>query len=711
MIRVLRRFGRWAAAVMLAVGVLAAAGACSPMELTGAEDLGEQLKFGNDTVVNKEMVISRMEIPADGLGEWIGQDEIRAAVADVSVNPGLCNGSNWDDAQCKEVVEDVRDQLAATAFLQCDALEKGYQEESPDEGAWEPKYADDDQARTRAIACEKKRKISWLEATLWALYEDQSAQTISWLTTSRNTLVASPSTVGTLQANDEPMYDGWFSILNKYLPVLQGLLAVCAAVSLVVVGARVVSNTREGLLGEDHRLLDRTGWVFLGVFAASSCVSIACTFFKPTRDYYRGEGFSKIPVAPHLQSWTPGEGYGYFVSDWVRMQVDPFLIIAAVLGVFAAGYKLVTTQEGRDLVPLGKALMWAIVTSVCLAGAVNLVTGVVDVWTSDVLSRASSMMRDAWESNTLASWEFFRLDPLLAFVLTFILWLCNLIGKIFTYLRAGMLPILVGVAPVFAAMSWNEHGRQSFGKVLGTLVAFLLYKPIAALVMATGSAIMVTAGKGDDSQAITLTLTIMVVVMLPAMIRTIVPAVASNVSGGGATPAVLGTAAGAMGGAAASGLRTGGRLGGKALGALGSLGSKIKGAVAPDGAKKGGASGARALSSGAAAPAGKDAKARTAASAGAKGAPRPAPSDAEGGAPDGADRDPGRARGAQSAQRPSPPPPAGPAGSARSATSRMAEAMDPSGTPPAPAPAPDGADRKAARRGEERTGGVMSNGF
>ena len=44
-----------------------------------------------------------------------------------------------------------------------------------------------------------------------------------------------------------------------------------------------------------------------------------------------------------------------------------------------------------------------------------------------------------------------------------------------------------------------ETGRQAFGKVMGWLFAFLLYKPVAALVMATGSAIMVTATDGDDS--------------------------------------------------------------------------------------------------------------------------------------------------------------------------------------------------------------------
>ena len=96
------------------------------------------------------------------------------------------------------------------------------------------------------------------------------------------------------------------------------------------------------------------------------------------------------------------------------------------------------------------------------------------------------------------------------------MWICGLISKIFAYFRAGMLPITVGVAPMWAAMSWMETGKQAFAKTIGWLAAFPAHKPVAALVMATGSAIM--AGRpGDDSRAITLMLTLSVI-LLPAMI-------------------------------------------------------------------------------------------------------------------------------------------------------------------------------------------------
>ena len=335
-----------------------------------------------------------------------------------------------------------------------------------------------------------------------------------------------------------------------------------------MLSARIVWNIGQG--GEG-RLLDRIGWILLGVLLGSSCASIALTFFS------RSSGGN-----PDLPSWTPGGGTTFFLSDYIRMQVDPFLIIAAVCGVIAAGWKLVTQQEGRDLIPLGKAFMWAILSAVCLAGLVNTFQATFDTRTADVLRSASGMMNDAWESKSLAASSFFNLGAPVAIVLTIVMWICGLISKIFAYFRAGMLPILVGVAPMWAAMSWMETGKQAFAKTIGWLAAFLAYKPVAALVMATGSAIMATAGPGDDSQAITLMLTLSVIILLPAMIRVIVPAVQSSVGGGGGgiLPSILGMGVALAGG----GLR-------KAMGGKGGRkgGGDGRGEASPDGAKPGSA--------------------------------------------------------------------------------------------------------------------------
>ncbi len=274
------------------------------------------------------------------------------------------------------------------------------------------------------------------------------------------------------------------------------------------------------------------------------------------------------------------------------MQVDPFLIIAAVCGVIAAGWKLVTQQEGRDLIPLGKAFMWAILSAVCLAGLVNTFQATFDTWTADVLRSASGMMNDAWESKSLAA----------ELVLQSRRARRHRAHHRDVDLRADQqdirllprrdLPILVGVAPMWAAMSWMETGKQAFAKTIGWLAALpglQAHRP--ALVMATGSAIMATAGPGDDKQAITLMLTLSVIILLPAMIRVIVPAVQSSVGGGGGgiLPSILGMGVAVAGG----GLR-------KAMGGKGGRkgGGDGRGEASPDGAKPGAGRGLAGLLSG-----------------------------------------------------------------------------------------------------------------
>lgn len=84
---------------------------------------------------------------------------------------------------------------------------------------------------------------------------------------------------------------------------------------------------------------------------------------------------------------------------------------------------------------------------------------------------------------------------------------------------------------------------------------------------------MVTATDGDDSQAITLMLTVSVIVLLPAMIKLIVPAVAGSVGGGGVIPSMLGGIAG-MGVMAAGGALK--------AGAKGVAGAAAKKNAAPD---------------------------------------------------------------------------------------------------------------------------------
>ena len=111
--------------------------------------------------------------------------------------------------------------------------------------------------------------------------------------------------------------------------------------------------------------------------------------------------------------------------------------------------------------------------------------------------------------------------------------------------RSGMLVILAGILPTTAAFTNTEMGRQWFQKAVGWTIAFILYKPAAAIVYSVAFLLMGhNSGKDGLIGSITgFTLMIVALFALPALMRFVTPMVGAVASGGGAG---AGAAVGAM---------------------------------------------------------------------------------------------------------------------------------------------------------------------
>lgn len=540
-------------------------------------DFSNELKFGDETVSDTQ-VTDTMRIPSHGLGGLIREDQIKWMMNEGKfiVNPTAPAG------QPQKMPLDragAIEELKNNPVLQCQALSQTQQSDSPTEGTW----------KLQDNSCVKQRQLSWLEKTLWSEYEKQSKENFAWLTTSRNTLKASPGSVDILKRNTQVDYNNWGRAARPYLNVLLAFCTIVAVISLMCVGVRITQQVNR--VDQESQIMDKLTWIFLGAFTASSAGAIAAVFFMPNG----GDG------SLHEPSWTPGKGTTYYLSDWIRAQLDPIIIIAAVVGVMAAGLTAAMTTSGKGYVKIGKAFAQGLACNILLAGGVTVFQDTIDSWTAGLMKSASSMMNDAWNQNALNASQFFGLDGFLAVALVLLIWIMGMVMKVFTYLRSGMVPVLVALAGVFAVLSYTQAGESSFKKILGWLATFLAYKPAAALFMATGSAIMVTAGAGDDSATITVFLQIGVIAMLPLLVRWIVPAAQGmNMGGGGLFAAMSSWAAGgaaSMGGGALRGLGglfggRGGRRGGSGGGKTPSRGPKDKkegsGGKGPEGTKGGG---------------------------------------------------------------------------------------------------------------------------
>lgn len=141
--------------------------------------------------------------------------------------------------------------------------------------------------------------------------------------------------------------------------------------------------------------------------------------------------------------------------------------------------------------------------------------------------------------------------------------------------RQGLLIIAAGVLPLAAAASGMNVGKQSYQKLIGWIIAFMLWKPVAAIVYMIAfttaghvDSLTATGGLPEGEQAqrmlVAIVLLCSVAFVLPALMRLVTPAVAIVGSGGSGLTA------------------TGGTL--LAVGALGAMGTKavsVRGAAAP----------------------------------------------------------------------------------------------------------------------------------
>ncbi|MGW5217376.1 hypothetical protein ACWEQA_05870 [Nocardia sp. NPDC004085] len=119
-----------------------------------------------------------------------------------------------------------------------------------------------------------------------------------------------------------------------------------------------------------------------------------------------------------------------------------------------------------------------------------------------------------------------------------------LIQLVMLVLRQALLIVVVAVLPIAAAASGTGPGSQAYKRLLSWSLAFVLWKPVGALVYAI--AFTVAGRDQQDPQLVLLglILLVMTVIVLPALIRLVTPAVATLGGGGGAAAVVAGGAAG-----------------------------------------------------------------------------------------------------------------------------------------------------------------------
>ncbi|MCX4091156.1 hypothetical protein [Nocardia sp. alder85J] len=234
-------------------------------------------------------------------------------------------------------------------------------------------------------------------------------------------------------------------------------------------------------------------------------------------------------------------------------------ILLLIVSVILTGGRLAEARRGAALSEAAESFrMFArVVFSSWMLGAVV----VAGTQASDRFS--SWIIEDATNGNAKDIAELMvKTSKLQAFSpgLVLIIAIVGLLGAlaqiILAIVRQGLLVVAAGVLPLAAAAGGTSTGRQAYPKLIGWIIAFMLWKPVAAIVYMIAFVTVgytdqsnPTSGIPDADQAqrmlVALVLLGSVAFVLPALMRLVTPAVAIVGSGGSGLNATGGLLLGA----------------------------------------------------------------------------------------------------------------------------------------------------------------------
>lgn len=314
-----------------------------------------------------------------------------------------------------------------------------------------------------------------------------------------------------------------------------------------------------------------------------------------------------------------GSGAGAETVTFLRDSVGWYVAALAVLAVIVGGARLAWEQRGAPLLELVKALgTLAIVSGASITG-IGLAVVAADGFSTWVIERSTSGTDFAQNLTTLIALNA-QGNAVLVIVLGVAAVFASFAQIMLMIARAGMLVILTGLLPLTAAFTTTETGRTWFRRALGWTLAFVLYKPAAAIVYATAFRLVGADVFGEDGLVtvlVGLVLMVLALFALPALLRFVTPLVSATAGSGGG---------GALGAAALASLPTGAMA---LAGRRGPSGSTPAAGTAGGGT--GGGNGGPAGSPGGAGPSGTPGGAGSAGGAGAPGSSGAASAGAAGG--------------------------------------------------------------------------------
>lgn len=280
----------------------------------------------------------------------------------------------------------------------------------------------------------------------------------------------------------------------------------------------------------------------------SQVVTTLSTFWvdMPTSNLTTNDGVTGSPTVAFLQ-----DGLWYWTAA------------LAVLAVILGGARLVWEQRGAPVRELVRSLLTLTLVSGMGLAVIAFLIVASDGFSTWIIDQATDGTGFAPAIQTMLLMGQADMAVFMVIILGLVGIITSVIQIVLMVVRSGMLVILAGILPTTAAFTNTEMGKQWFQKTVGWTLAFILYKPAAAIVYAVAFRLMDAELSGANVLLNTITgIALMVVALaaLPALMRFVTPMVGAVASGGGGGALAAGAGAAAMA-AMPSGARSAGSAG------------------------------------------------------------------------------------------------------------------------------------------------------
>ncbi|HZX08977.1 hypothetical protein [Kribbella sp.] len=224
---------------------------------------------------------------------------------------------------------------------------------------------------------------------------------------------------------------------------------------------------------------------------------------------------------------------------WIQEHTKFIALFIASIAVIVGAIQMAYSHRGEPARDILRSLLTLVVVSFSATAFAGVLISSADDFSGWIIDQALGT-NDHEFANRLAT---LMTDPLkspseaLGFLLVIFVGILMVITSIIQLglmlVRYAMLILLIGVLPLTAAATNTEMGMMWFKRALSWLVAFIIYKPVAALIYASAiymmSATTPTSAHSTADTNLTLkivigiTMMIVAVVALPAILRFVSP--------------------------------------------------------------------------------------------------------------------------------------------------------------------------------------------